>query len=66
MKVNLAKKLRHDGTDDVFLVLAGRLTIELRGHDDVELGPGEPLVVPGGSRPRRARAPARRPPRRRR
>ena len=38
----------HDDTDDFFLVLAGRLTIELRDRDDVELGPGELFVVPRG------------------
>ena len=38
---------RHEGTDDFFLVLAGRLTIQLRGGD-VVLGPGELYVVPRG------------------
>jgi len=38
---------RHDDTDDFFLVLKGRLTIELRG-DAVTLGPGELFVVPRG------------------
>jgi mannose-6-phosphate isomerase-like protein (cupin superfamily) len=33
--------------DDLFLVLAGRLTVQLRGGD-VELGPGELFVVPRG------------------
>jgi mannose-6-phosphate isomerase-like protein (cupin superfamily) len=37
----------HDETDDFFLVLAGRLTIQLRDRD-VELGPGELFVVPRG------------------
>jgi mannose-6-phosphate isomerase-like protein (cupin superfamily) len=37
----------HPDTDDFFLVLAGRLTIQLRGRD-VELGPGELFVVPRG------------------
>jgi mannose-6-phosphate isomerase-like protein (cupin superfamily) len=37
----------HDDTDDFFLVLAGRLTIQLRDRD-VELGPGELFVVPRG------------------
>jgi mannose-6-phosphate isomerase-like protein (cupin superfamily) len=37
----------HPDTDDVFLVLAGRLTIELRDRT-VELGPGELFVVPRG------------------
>ena len=35
-------------SDDFFLVLAGRLTIQLRDRDDVELGPGELFVVPAG------------------
>jgi mannose-6-phosphate isomerase-like protein (cupin superfamily) len=38
---------RHEDTDDLFLVLKGRIRIELRdGH--VELGPGELYVVPKG------------------
>ena len=37
----------HADTDDLFLVLAGRLTIQLR-DGDVELGPGELFVVPKG------------------
>src|SRR4051812_43707330 len=37
----------HDDTEDFFLVLAGRLTIQLRDRD-VELGPGELFVVPRG------------------
>jgi mannose-6-phosphate isomerase-like protein (cupin superfamily) len=37
----------HPDTDDFFLVLAGRLTIQLRDRD-VELGPGELFVVPAG------------------
>jgi mannose-6-phosphate isomerase-like protein (cupin superfamily) len=37
----------HPDTDDFFLVLAGRLTIQLRDRD-VELGPGELFVVPRG------------------
>jgi mannose-6-phosphate isomerase-like protein (cupin superfamily) len=37
----------HPGTDDFFLVLSGRLTIQLRDRD-VELGPGELFVVPAG------------------
>jgi mannose-6-phosphate isomerase-like protein (cupin superfamily) len=45
----------HPDTDDLFLVLDGRLTIELR-DGDVELGPGELFVVPRGveHRPRSA------------
>jgi len=38
---------KHDDTDDFFLVLKGRLTIELRDRD-VHLGPGELFVVPKG------------------
>lgn len=37
----------HEDTDDFFLVLAGRLTIQLRDRD-VELGEGELFVVPRG------------------
>jgi mannose-6-phosphate isomerase-like protein (cupin superfamily) len=37
----------HPETDDFFLVLSGRLTIQLRDRD-VELGPGELFVVPAG------------------
>lgn len=38
---------RHDDTDDFFLVLEGRITIQLR-DGDVEVGPGELFVVPQG------------------
>ena len=38
---------KHDDTDDFFLVLSGRLTIQLRDRDIV-LGPGELFVVPAG------------------
>ena len=38
---------RHEDTDDFFLVLSGRLTIQLRDRD-VVLGPGELFVVPRG------------------
>jgi len=37
----------HPETDDFFLVLDGRLTIELR-DGEVELGPGQLYVVPRG------------------
>jgi mannose-6-phosphate isomerase-like protein (cupin superfamily) len=37
----------HDDTDDLFLVLSGRLTIDLRDRS-VEVGPGELFVVPRG------------------
>ena len=38
---------KHDDTDDLFLVLRGRLSIELR-DGVVQLGPGELFVVPKG------------------
>src|SRR5580693_3277883 len=38
---------KHDDTDDFFLVLKGRLTIQMRAGD-VVLGPGELFVVPRG------------------
>jgi mannose-6-phosphate isomerase-like protein (cupin superfamily) len=37
----------HTDTDDFFLVLSGRLTVQLRDRD-VELGPGEMFIVPRG------------------
>ncbi|HEU0249045.1 MAG TPA: cupin domain-containing protein [Gaiellaceae bacterium] len=37
----------HPDTDDFFLVVSGRLTIQLRDRD-VELGPGELYIVPRG------------------
>ncbi len=37
----------HDDTDDLFLVLSGRITIRFR-DGEVELGPGELFVVPVG------------------
>jgi mannose-6-phosphate isomerase-like protein (cupin superfamily) len=37
----------HEDTDDFFLVLDGRLTIQLRDRD-VDLSPGELFVVPRG------------------
>jgi mannose-6-phosphate isomerase-like protein (cupin superfamily) len=37
----------HPDTDDLFLVVSGRLTIQLRDRD-IELGPGELFVVPRG------------------
>jgi mannose-6-phosphate isomerase-like protein (cupin superfamily) len=37
----------HEDTDDFFLVLSGRLTIQMR-EGNVELGPGELFVVPKG------------------
>lgn len=38
---------KHDDTDDFFLVLKGRLTIQLR-DGGVELGPGDLFIVPRG------------------
>jgi mannose-6-phosphate isomerase-like protein (cupin superfamily) len=38
---------RHDETDDFFLVLKGRLDIEMRDRT-VTLGPGEMFIVPKG------------------
>ena len=38
---------KHDDTDDFFLVLKGRLRIELR-DGNVDLNPGELFVVPRG------------------
>jgi len=38
---------RHEDTDDFFLVLKGRLRIELR-DGNVDLGPGDLYVVPKG------------------
>jgi mannose-6-phosphate isomerase-like protein (cupin superfamily) len=37
----------HEDTDELFLVVDGRLTIQLR-DGDVELGPGQLYVVPRG------------------
>ena len=42
---------KHDDTDDFFLVLSGRLVIQLRDRD-VELREGELFVVPRGVEPR--------------
>lgn len=38
---------KHENTDDFFLVLKGRLTIQMR-DGNVALGPGEMFVVPKG------------------
>ena len=38
---------KHDDTDDFFLVLKGRVTIQMR-DGNVTLGPGEIFVVPKG------------------
>jgi mannose-6-phosphate isomerase-like protein (cupin superfamily) len=40
----------HDDTDEMFLVLAGRLRIELEGRDAVDLGPLHVFTVPKGVR----------------
>ncbi|WP_406478161.1 cupin domain-containing protein [Streptomyces platensis] len=37
----------HEDTDELFLVISGRLTLQLR-DGDVTLGPGELYVVPQG------------------
>ncbi len=37
----------HDDTDELFLVIEGRLTVQLR-DGDVTLGPGQLFVVPRG------------------
>ena len=38
----------HPDTDELFLVLSGSLTIELRDRDPVTLHPGEFFIVPRG------------------
>ncbi len=38
---------QHEDTDELFLVIGGQLTIQLRDRD-VHLGPGELFVVPRG------------------
>jgi mannose-6-phosphate isomerase-like protein (cupin superfamily) len=38
---------KHDDTDELFLLLTGRLTMQMR-EGDVELEPGDLLVVPKG------------------
>lgn len=38
---------RHEDTDDLFVVLAGQMTMQLR-DGDVQLGPGQLIVVPAG------------------
>lgn len=37
----------HADTDDVLMVLSGRMVVQMR-DGDVELGPGEMVVVPAG------------------
>lgn len=43
---------KYDDTDDFFLVLSGRITIQMRERD-ITLGPGERFVAPKGVEPRR-------------
>jgi mannose-6-phosphate isomerase-like protein (cupin superfamily) len=38
---------KHETEDEMFLVVAGRMTIRFR-DGDVELGPGEMIIVPKG------------------
>ena len=38
----------HPDTDELFLVVDGRVTIQVRGQEDVTLGPGQLFVVPRG------------------
>ncbi len=38
---------KHDSEDEMFLVVAGRMTIRFR-DGDVELSPGEMIIVPKG------------------
>src|SRR5215207_5504500 len=40
----------HDDTDEFFLLRSGRLRIQLDGHRDVVLEPGEFFVIPRGVR----------------
>jgi mannose-6-phosphate isomerase-like protein (cupin superfamily) len=39
---------KHDEEDELFLVMKGRLTIELEGREPVHVEPGEFFVVPRG------------------
>jgi mannose-6-phosphate isomerase-like protein (cupin superfamily) len=39
---------KHDGTDDLFIVLRGSICVQLR-DGDVAVGPGELFVVPRGT-----------------
>lgn len=47
----------HDDTDELFLVVDGRLTLEVEGADPLVLEPGQIAVVPRG-RPHRPTAQA--------
>ncbi len=40
---------RHETADELFLVLRGKLTIELRDEQDCQLGEGDFCVVPRGT-----------------
>ena len=40
----------HENEDEMFLVVSGQLVIQIEGADDVELGPGQFVVVPRGVR----------------
>ncbi|MEL6977775.1 MAG: cupin domain-containing protein [Pseudomonadota bacterium] len=42
----------HEDTDDFFLVLKGRVRLDLEGRDPVHLEPGQLFVVPKGVRHR--------------
>ena len=37
---------KHETTDDFFMVLEGKVTMDFEGADSVTFGPGELLVVP--------------------
>jgi mannose-6-phosphate isomerase-like protein (cupin superfamily) len=39
---------RHDDQDETFLVIGGRITIQMRDRD-VDLGPGDLFVIPRGT-----------------
>ncbi len=39
---------KHNDTDDFFLVLEGRMTMEYEGAEPVTVGPGELVIVPKG------------------
>jgi mannose-6-phosphate isomerase-like protein (cupin superfamily) len=39
---------RHDDQDETFLVIEGRITIQMRDRD-VDLGPGDLFVIPRGT-----------------
>lgn len=39
---------KHDGEDELFYVVSGRLVIDLEGDRAVELAPGQGVVIPAG------------------